>query len=54
MTIHPTGRYTKKLGINMKIDMAKEQERRANSIQLSTGAYYRIIFANGYFRSRRK
>ena len=32
-----------KNGINMKIDMTKEQERRTNSLQLSTTNYCSII-----------
>ena len=37
----------------MKIDMAKELERRANSMQLSTGAYCKIILCE-WIRSGKK
>ena len=53
MTTHPTGRYTKNEGINMKIDMAKELERRANSMQLSTGAYCKVVLCE-WIRSGKK
>ncbi len=43
MTTNPAGKGTKTLGINMKLDFAKELERRAQSMQLSTGAYCKII-----------
>lgn len=43
MTRKPTGIEKKTIGINMKDDMANEIERRARSMQLSTGAYCKII-----------
>ena len=43
MATNPAGKGTKTIGINMKMDMAQELERRAKSMQLSTGAYCKII-----------
>ncbi|MCF7848167.1 MAG: hypothetical protein K9M45_04895 [Kiritimatiellales bacterium] len=43
MATNPAGKGTKTIGINMKKDMAEELERRAASMQLSTGAYCKII-----------
>lgn len=43
MATNPAGKGTKTIGINMKRDMAEELERRATSMQLSTGAYCKII-----------
>ena len=43
MATNPTGKGTKTIGINMKAAMANEIERRAKSMQLSTGAYCKII-----------
>ncbi len=43
MATNPAGKGTKTIGINMKADMAKELERRSKSMQLSTGAYCKII-----------
>ena len=43
MATNPVGKGTKTIGINMKKDMANELERRAKSMQLSTGAYCKII-----------
>ncbi|VGO21114.1 hypothetical protein [Pontiella sulfatireligans] len=43
MTTNPAGKGTKTIGINMKLDMANELERRAKSMQISTGAYCKII-----------
>ena len=43
MATNPTGKGTKTIGINMKLEMANEIERRAKSMQLSTGAYTKII-----------
>ncbi len=40
---NPVGKGTKTIGINMKEDMALELERRAKSMQISTGAYVKII-----------
>ena len=46
MATNPAGKGTKTIGINMKMEMAKELERRAASMQLSTGAYCKIILRN--------
>ncbi len=43
MATNPAGKGTKTIGINMKLEMATELERRAASMQLSTGAYCKII-----------
>ncbi len=43
MATNPAGKGTKTIGINMKADMAKEIERRAASMHISTGAYCKII-----------
>ncbi|VGO11851.1 hypothetical protein PDESU_00398 [Pontiella desulfatans] len=43
MATNPAGKGTKTIGINMKADIAQELERRAASMQLSTGAYCKII-----------
>ena len=43
MATNPAGKGTKTIGINMKMEMATELERRAASMQLSTGAYCKII-----------
>jgi len=43
MATNPSGKGTKTIGINMKKKMADELERRAKSMQLSTGAYCKII-----------
>ena len=43
MATNPAGKGTKTIGINMKLEVAKELERRAASMQLSTGAYCKII-----------
>lgn len=53
MTTNPAGKGTKTIGINMKMDMAKELERRAASMQLSTGAYCKIILGD-WLKSGRK
>ena len=45
MATNSTGKGTKTIGINMKLDMATELERRAKSMQLSTGAYCKIILS---------
>ena len=46
MATNPSGKGTKTVGMNMKQDMAKELERRASSMQLSTGAYCKIILGD--------
>ena len=43
MTTNPAGKGTKTIGLNMQEKMASEIERRAKSMQLSTGAYCKII-----------
>jgi hypothetical protein len=43
MATNPCGKNTKTIGINMKQSMAEELENRARSMQLSTGAYCKII-----------
>ena len=43
MATNPAGKGTKTIGINMSLKMANELERRAKSMQLSTGAYCKII-----------
>ena len=43
MATNPVGKGTKTIGINTKLDMAIEIERRAASMQLSTGSYCKII-----------
>jgi hypothetical protein len=43
MSTNPAGKGTKTIGINMKLEVATELERRAASMQLSTGAYCKII-----------
>lgn len=43
MATNPAGKGTKTIGINMKSEMAQELERRSKSMQISTGAYCKII-----------
>ena len=43
MATNPAGKGTKTIGINMKSKMADDLERRAKPMQLSTGAYCKII-----------
>ena len=43
MATNPAGKNTKTIGINMKKEMSDELERRAKSMQLSTGSYCKII-----------
>jgi hypothetical protein len=45
MATNTAGKRTKTIGINMKLDMATELERRAKSMHLSTGAYCKIILS---------
>jgi hypothetical protein len=40
---NPVGKGTKTIGINMKQEMADEIERRAKSMQPSTGSYCKIL-----------
>jgi hypothetical protein len=53
MEILMTTHRTKNVGINMKLNMAEELERRASSMQLSTGAYCKIILSE-WIRSGKK
>ena len=53
MATIPAGQGTKTIGINMKLVMAKELERRASTMQLSTGAYCKIILGE-WIRSGKK
>jgi MOSC domain-containing protein YiiM len=46
MATNPCGKGTKTIGINMKMAMATELERRASSMGLSTGAYCKIILGD--------
>jgi hypothetical protein len=46
MATNPAGKGTKTIGLNMKTEMAMELDRRARSMQLSTGAYCKIILGN--------
>lgn len=43
MATNPAGKGTKTIGINMKEATAKELERRASSMQISTSAYCKLI-----------
>ena len=43
MATNPIGKDTKTIGINMKMDMADELEKRANSMHLSTSKYCKVI-----------
>ncbi len=43
MATNPAGKGTKTIGINMKMEMVEEIERRATSMTISTGAYCKII-----------
>jgi hypothetical protein len=43
MATNPVGKDTKTIGINMNKKMADDLEHRAKSMQLSTGAYCKII-----------
>jgi hypothetical protein len=47
------GEGTKTIGINMKLEIANELERRAASMQLSCGAYIKIILGE-WLKSGRK
>ena len=44
MATNPAGKGTKTIGINMKLEMSDELERRAKSMSLSTSNYCKIIF----------
>ena len=43
MTTHQQGKGTKTIGINMQQKMADELEKRAASMQISTGKYCKLI-----------
>tara|TARA_A100001015_G_C14689611_1_gene593929 strand:+ start:275 stop:748 length:474 start_codon:yes stop_codon:yes gene_type:complete len=43
MATNPMGKGTKIIGINMKLPMARELEKRASSLGISTGAYCKIV-----------
>ena len=43
MSTNPIGKNTKTIGVNMKREMAEEIERRATSLEMSTGAYIKMI-----------
>ena len=45
MATNKAGKGTKTIGLNMKHEMAEEIERRAKSMQLSTGAYCKVILS---------
>ena len=53
MATNPAGKGTKTIGITMKLEMTNELERRATSMQLSTGAYCKIILGE-WLKSGRK
>jgi hypothetical protein len=53
MSTNPAGKGTKTIGINMKKAMVDDIERRAKSMQLSTGAYCKIILGE-WLRSGKK
>jgi len=46
MATNPPGKGTKTIGINMKLEMARELKKRAESMHLSTGAYCRIVLGD--------
>ena len=46
MATNKAGRGTKTCGINFPIAEARELERRARSMKLSTGAYIKVIVRN--------
>ena len=52
MSTHPEGKGTKTIGINMKKEIADELERRAASMQLSTGPTARSFWVSGLIRER--
>lgn len=43
MATNPMGKGTKTIGLNMKLPMARELEKRASSLGISTGAYCKIV-----------
>ena len=46
MTTNKVGRNTKTVGLNMPSKVAKELERRAKSMGISTGKYCKIVLYN--------
>ena len=53
MPTNPVGKGTKTIGLNMPLEMANELERRASSMQVSTGKYCKIIL-NEWLASGKK
>lgn len=45
MTTNPIGKNTKTIGINMSDKMANDLEERAQSMQISTSKYCKIILS---------
>ena len=43
MATNPIGKGSKTIGINMDVKMAKELEKRAKSMHLSTSKYCKVI-----------
>ncbi len=43
MATHPTEKGTKTIGLNMKMEMATKLEDQAQSMQLSTSQYCRLV-----------
>ncbi len=46
MATHPLGNGTKTIGINMTQEMADEIQARADSMDISTSKYCKIILTN--------
>jgi len=46
MTTHKIGKDSKTIGLNMPMKTARELERRARSMQVSTGKYCKIVLGN--------
>ncbi|MBN2684572.1 MAG: hypothetical protein JXR40_04790 [Pontiellaceae bacterium] len=46
MATNPVGKGTKTIGINMSSEMADELEKRAESMQISTSRYCKVILSN--------
>ena len=53
MTTNKIGRDSKTIGLNMPKKVAKELERRAASMQVSTGKYCKIVL-NDWLKSGKK
>ena len=43
MATNPLGKGTKTIGVNMKLELAAELERRCTSMGISAGAYIKIL-----------